>query len=242
MSTNNEIVIAFDLYGTLLSTESVAGQLAEYFGQEKAQSIATLWRRYQLEYTWRLNNIYQPFSTVTRSSLQHALADFSLTLPQEATDSVMRAYDALSAFPDVVPALKSLSSRSNILPVIFSNGTHSMVSNSIHHSRDLEPLSAIFEKIVTVEEVKKFKPAPEVYRYLAEQVGRADSMDEVWIVSSNPFDIVGARRVGMKGCWVDRQRSGWKDGLLEGLEGRPTVTVQGIEEVFDAVLNHEVEG
>ena len=51
------IIIAFDLYGTLLSTESIAKQLSEHFGKEKAQSLATLWRRYQLEYTWRLNSM-----------------------------------------------------------------------------------------------------------------------------------------------------------------------------------------
>lgn len=52
-----KIVVAFDLYGTLLSTESIAKELASHFGQEKAQSIAAVWRKYQLEYTWRLNSM-----------------------------------------------------------------------------------------------------------------------------------------------------------------------------------------
>lgn len=50
-------VIAFDLYGTLLSTESIAKELAKLFGQDKAESLAALWRRYQLEYTWRINSM-----------------------------------------------------------------------------------------------------------------------------------------------------------------------------------------
>ena len=53
----DRIVIAFDLYGTLLSTESIARELAAHFGQDKAASIAAVWRRYQLEYTWRLNSM-----------------------------------------------------------------------------------------------------------------------------------------------------------------------------------------
>jgi len=57
MSEKDQIVIAFDLYGTLLSTESIANELARHFGQEKAASLAALWRRYQLEYTWRLNSM-----------------------------------------------------------------------------------------------------------------------------------------------------------------------------------------
>jgi 2-haloacid dehalogenase len=47
-----EIVLAFDAYGTLLSTESIATKLAEHFGHEKATAIAAKWRLYQLEYTW----------------------------------------------------------------------------------------------------------------------------------------------------------------------------------------------
>jgi 2-haloacid dehalogenase len=57
MPSNTKTVIAFDLYGTLLSTESIAKELAPHFGDEKANSIAALWRRYQLEYTWRLNSM-----------------------------------------------------------------------------------------------------------------------------------------------------------------------------------------
>jgi len=63
-----EIIIAFDLYGTLLDTESISKQLAEHFGQEKAQSIAAAWRRYQLEYTWRLNSMGKDAASRPRRS------------------------------------------------------------------------------------------------------------------------------------------------------------------------------
>lgn len=54
---SDKTVVAFDAYGTLLSTESIAKKLASHFGQEKAQTIAATWRKYQLEYTWRLNSM-----------------------------------------------------------------------------------------------------------------------------------------------------------------------------------------
>ena len=54
---SNKTILAFDAYGTLLSTESIAKKLASHFGQENAQTIATTWRKYQLEYTWRLNSM-----------------------------------------------------------------------------------------------------------------------------------------------------------------------------------------
>lgn len=46
MASSNLIVIAFDLYGTLLSMDSIANELAKYFGSDKAASLAALWRRY----------------------------------------------------------------------------------------------------------------------------------------------------------------------------------------------------
>ena len=65
MSHGKKIIIAFDLYGTLLSTESIAEELARHFGNDKAQTLATVWRRYQLEYTWRLNSM----STIESSGI-----------------------------------------------------------------------------------------------------------------------------------------------------------------------------
>ena len=56
-SSKKQTILAFDLYGTLLSTESIAKDLASHFGEEKAAKVAALWRRYQLEYTWRLNSM-----------------------------------------------------------------------------------------------------------------------------------------------------------------------------------------
>lgn len=70
---SSKIVVAFDAYGTLLSTESIAKQLAEHFGQDKAKAIAATWRKYQLEYTWRLNSM----------SMQH-LPTSALSVPADA--------------------------------------------------------------------------------------------------------------------------------------------------------------
>lgn len=50
-------VIAFDLYGTILSTESISRELEGFYGPEKAKAIASQARRYQLDYTWRSNSM-----------------------------------------------------------------------------------------------------------------------------------------------------------------------------------------
>lgn len=67
---SDKTVIAFDLYGTLLSTESIAEELAKLFGHERAASIATTWRRYQLEYTWRINSMGPGISSLSHFTAQ----------------------------------------------------------------------------------------------------------------------------------------------------------------------------
>ncbi|KAL8948977.1 MAG: hypothetical protein Q9222_004883 [Ikaeria aurantiellina] len=236
---DKNIILAFDLYGTLLSTESIAKELAKHFGNDKAVEVAATWRKYQLEYTWRLNsmNQYLPFSTVTRRSLQHALSENDLALPSSsATESLFSAYDSLSTFPDVSPALSSIKKSPSVTAVVFSNGTQQMVTNSVHHSPDLSPFAQVFKDIITVEEVQKFKPHPDVYYHLAEKVGKGrEQMGGIWLVSGNPFDVVGAKAVGMKACWVDRGGGGWSDALIEGEMGTPDLIVKGLEEVAERV-------
>ncbi|KAL9029730.1 MAG: hypothetical protein Q9180_006995 [Flavoplaca navasiana] len=263
MTAAEKTIIAFDLYGTLLSTESIAQELAKQFGQEKSASIAATWRKYQLEYTWRLNSMvkrasprtapsktkytpahfcleqYLPFSSVTQRALTHALSEHAVPPPPEAAvASLMSAYDSLSTFPDVAPALESLAKSPSVTPVVFSNGTDEMVGNSVHRSPDLSPYSNVFRDFVTVEEVKKFKPHPDVYYHLAKKVGKSKgNMGDIWLVSGNPFDVIGAKAVGAKACWVDRGGHGWSDRLGEGDAGEPDFIGKDLGEIVQKILN-----
>lgn len=121
-----------------------------------------------------------------------------------------------------------------------------MVSSSVTQSPDLKEHADVFKDIVTVEEVKKFKPAPEVYYHLAERVGMdpkdPKSLAQVWVVSGNPFDIVGARAVGMNAIWVNRKdHRGWEDGLVDSEKGRPTEVVSQLHEAVVTVMSHAVD-
>lgn len=183
-----------------------------------------------------------PFSEITRNSLSHALAESGLSLEKGAIEKLMKAYDSLATFPDVPPALEAIAKMTDINAVVFSNGTDSMVGNSVNSSPDLGPHASVFKEIITVEEVQCFKPHPSVYYHLAEKVGKSkNAMGEIWLVSGNPFDVVGARAVGMQACWVDRACSGWTDELFQGSTGRPTVVVKSLGEVVGAVKKTHAE-
>jgi len=188
-----------------------------------------------------LKDRYQPFSEVTRNSLSHALGDHGLELDKDSVEALMKAYDSLSTFPDVDAALSVVSKNPRLTAVVFSNGTDSMVSSSVKSSPDLGPRASVFEQIVTVEEVKKFKPSPDVYFHLAEKMGKEKSkqgMKEMWLISGNPFDVVGARAMGMQAAWVDRQGNGWSDGLVTEGAGTPTLMGKDLSEIVEAILKY----
>lgn len=176
---------------------------------------------------------YEPFSSITKKSLGHALKEQGLTLSSADTDELMRAYDSLSTFSDVQPALEVLGNAQDVTCVFFSQGTYEMVSTSVTRSPDLGPHAiSTFKDIIVVEETKKFKPAPETYHHLIKRLGKtAGDFNGVWLVSSNPFDIVGSRAVGMEAAWVDRAGNGWVDNLGDA----PSIIVNDIREVVDKV-------
>ncbi|KAJ5560524.1 (S)-2-haloacid dehalogenase [Penicillium frequentans] len=214
MSSQTKAVVAFDLYDTLLSTASISKKLEPILDTNTAHSLSLLWRRYQLEYTWRLNSLgrFDSYYNITVNSLRHAAGDLQVELDQKQIDNLMTAYDSLSTFPDVEKALERIRSSSVLTAVIFSNGQKSMVENSGLRSADLGPQAATFDKIVTVDSVKKYKPTPDVYQYLAAQVGKAPhQLKDIWLVSGNPFDITGSKNAGLNAAWVERRSDcGWR--------------------------------
>jgi FMN phosphatase YigB (HAD superfamily) len=78
--------------------------------------------------------------------------------------------------------------------VVFSNGAPQMLDAIMGAAG----LHTYLQGFVSVDEVGAYKPSPKVYRYVAERLERP--IGEVRLVSSNPFDIIGAEAAGMRAC------------------------------------------
>ncbi|PYH99272.1 haloacid dehalogenase, type II [Aspergillus ellipticus CBS 707.79] len=232
------IVLAFDIYGTLFSFDAVTHELQRYLGDDKAraQTVSQTWRRYQLEYTWRLNSMgrYLPFRDVTKNSLVHALADTGSQLGPDEIEHVMATYNSLTLFPDVDSALGQIAVLPRVSAVIFSNGTPEMVSSCVDRTPSLSRHQGFFKDTISVDRVGQYKPAPAVYKHLAARVGKGHSaMQDIWLISGNPFDVAGALNVGMRAIWVDRAEAPWTDRVLPDLE--PTATVHDLGQVAEVI-------
>lgn len=243
-----ETVIAFDLYGTILSTASIGNRLTSLYGKDKAASIAANARVYQLEYTWRINSMqgdsssnqpYYDFDKVTRWSFQHAAKDVGVSITPEDEDTILNAYNSLDPFEDAIRGIQHANAVLGTHSFIFSNGTPDMLSASLSTSPGLANAGISFrsDRIISVDDFKVFKPDPRVYHHLREAAQKVDPEAEeinVWVVSSNPFDVVGAVSAGLKAVWVSRGKE-WVDGLGKGAGHNPTIIVDGVDDAIFAI-------
>ena len=109
-----------------------------------------------------------------------------------------------------------------------------MVNNSVMPLADLSPHAGVFQDIITVDDVQRYKPTPEVYFYLAEKVSKPRTQSsELWLVSGNPFDTTGAKNVGLRAAWVDRA---WRDRMIE--DGVPDVSAKNLEDLMVKIEKH----
>jgi 2-haloacid dehalogenase len=147
----------------------------------------------------------------------------------------MKAYDSLHVFPEVPAALKLLQDKDGAIEAyIFSNGTDDMVGNSVKKSPDLGPYASLFKSLITVESLQVYKPDPKVYAHLVGAVGKKDGECEVWVVSANPFDILGAKVAGLQAAFIDRTGSGWIDRLDE--TQAPSIIATDVEDAVKSII------
>ncbi len=217
--------IVFDLYGTLYDVHSVA-RLCDDLYPARGDALSRLWRQKQLEYTWlrSLMGLYVNFETVTEDALRHSCAHLGLPLDAVTEQRLSDAYLRLTPFPDTPLALRRLKAAG--LPLgILSNGSHYSIEQVVSNSG----LNRAFDHLISVEEVKVFKPDNRVYALAEQQMGYA--REEILFVSSNAWDASGAAHFGFPVCWINRQ-----GGVFDELGIRPRQTVPDLEAMTDWLL------
>ena len=191
--------IGFDIYGTLVDPLEMNEHLRP-IAREKADRMSELWRDKQIEYTFRrgLMREYEDFSVCTRQALVFAARTLGVDLSKEDQEKLLEEYQNLRPYPDVVPGIEALRKEGRVL-VAFSNGVEATARTLLSRAGILPHLHGV----VSVDDLKTFKPDPEVYRYLARYLERMPY--ETWLVSSNPFDVIGAKSAGLKAVWIKRK-------------------------------------
>ncbi len=212
------ITLAFDVYGTLIDTHGVIVALEKHVGN-KAAEFSRTWREKQLEYSFRrgLMQNYENFARCTSDALDYTCAYFKVPLSQQDKDELLGAYKVLPAFTDVAEGL-ARAKNAGFRLFAFSNGSADAVETLLKHAGIRE----YFIGVVSVDEMKSFKPNPAVYSHFLKRAGAVGA--DAWLISGNPFDVIGAISAGMRGAWVKRT----PDALFDPWGIKPTLTVTSL--------------
>jgi 2-haloacid dehalogenase len=190
--------LAFDAYGTLYDVHSVI-ELCEQLFPGQGTALSNAWRLKQLQYSWQrsLMDRYADFWKVTEDGLVFAGNSLNLNLDPAKRKQLMEAYLSLKTFPDVLTGLKELSAAGYKLAIL-SNGAPRMLQEVTKNAK----IEQFLAHIISVDELKIYKPSPRVYQLASKKLGTAP--EATGFVSSNSWDIAGAASFGLTTFWINR--------------------------------------
>jgi len=191
---------------------------------DKATAFNITWRDKQLEYSFRLAVMkkFNHFSECTRMALDYCDEYFKTNLTDQHKKSLLGLYKKLPAYDETLPCLQNLNEK-GIEIFAFSNGKKEDLVSLFNHAGIIK----YFDKIISVDEVNTFKPAPEVYELLS-SYSHADNQN-TWLVSSNAFDIIGAGAVGVQTIWIKLN----ENTVFDPFDIRPTHEIANLTELTD---------
>jgi 2-haloacid dehalogenase len=212
---------AFDLFGTLVDLGSVSKVFSKVnIKIDNPKLFTEIWQSKQLQYAWLLNftNRYEPFSELSIHALKFTAKIFGLNLSDEQISKLNEAKLNLDPFPDSEKGLQKLNEairrrtttrtgeeEANVAEadkirsiIVLSNGE---ADKSDKLLSDIG-LRKYFDYIISAEEVRKYKPSPEPYLLVSNKLNL--QISQTALVSSNLWDIAGAKSVGMHTCWINR--------------------------------------
>jgi 2-haloacid dehalogenase len=181
-------LIVFDVNETLSDMEPIRARLAELGAPP---GLADSWFPSTLRDGFALAaaGSYAPFAAIARTHLGHY------------ADAVLQTFATLDVHPDVPEGLRRLRA-AGIRMVTLSNGATAIAEGLLERAG----VADLVERTLSVEDVRRWKPAREPYLYAAEVAG-VDPADAM-LVAVHPWDIDGARRAGLQAGWIDRGGNG----------------------------------
>ena len=132
----------------------------------------------------------------------------------------------LPAFSDVKDCFPELKEAGHRL-FAFSNGSKSAVTHLLGNAG----IMPFFDGVVSVEKTKIFKPSPIVYEHFNTVTN--SQKERSWMISGNPFDVIGALSYGMKSAWVRRS----SETIWDPWPFEPTITVNQLTDLHSKIQN-----
>jgi 2-haloacid dehalogenase len=220
-------VCVFDVNETLLDLRALDPAFAEVFGDAAARRE---WfsQMIQSALVATVTGAYAPFGQIGDAALSMVAARRGVALADDARRRLLAGMRRLPPHPDVRPALERLRAAGLRLATL-TNSTAEVAEAQLAHAG----LSELFELRLSVDAVRRLKPAPEAYQLAAERLGVP--LGEIRLVAAHAWDIAGALRAGCAGAFVARPGM-----LLDPLVPAPDVVGADMGEVAEQILRVEL--
>jgi 2-haloacid dehalogenase len=217
-----KVTLAFDVNETLLSLAPIRGRLEEIFGDDPPMGE---WFARMLHGSLVANDLdqYRDFSEIGTEALLGVAARHGVSLKGETAQEVVEAMRRLPPHPEVYNALERLFDAGFVMLALTNGGTataNAQIENAGLH--------IFVRRVISVEEVRRFKPDPRPYRHAA-QLMEVD-IDELMLVAAHDWDCAGAMAAGAQAAYVNRPGSVW--GLPVD---PPALVVEDIKGLADAL-------
>src|SRR5690349_7593533 len=138
---------------------------------------------------------YRDFSEVTRDALAYTLDSLGLQYDDDSFARIIGKYLHLDLYPD---ALAALAAMKDLKLAILSNGSPDMLGALVKNSG----LDRMLDATISIDSKKIFKPSPDAYTLIESTLGIPPR--EVLFISSNPWDVCGAKAFGLNVAWIER--------------------------------------
>lgn len=210
----------FDAYGTLFDVHSAAGRLKDAIGPHAAR-LSEIWRAKHLEYTWVLSlaGRQATFRALAEQSLDTAIAMAGGIAPG-MRERLLDGYLTLDAYPEVARVLGALRERGSRLAIL-SNGDPDMLAAAVASAG----LHGLLDAVLSASAAQIFKPSARVYALATSRLGLQPG--QIVFVSSNRWDVAGARACGFETVWINR---------MSGPDEYPDLSPGAVAANLDALL------
>jgi 2-haloacid dehalogenase len=189
-------VLAFDVNETLLDLAALRGPFARALG-DPAPMGEWFARLLHGSLVATLTDSYEEFATIGRHALDVVASRRGRQLTEAERDAILGTMLELPAHPEVPDALSRLRSAGFPLATL-TNSSPEMAWAQLEHAG----IGDRFDHVFSVEEVRRYKPAPEPYLLAAERLGVAPA--DLRMVAAHDWDVWGAMRAGCAAAYVAR--------------------------------------
>ncbi|MFT6430103.1 MAG: 2-haloacid dehalogenase [Halopseudomonas sp.] len=189
-------IIVFDVNETLLDITTLSPLFERVFGDGV---VLREWFAQLILYsqTMTLSGRYAPFGELAIGTLHMVGTIHGIAIEQTDIEELKQRLSVMPAHTDVAPALNTLR-KAGFRLVTLSNSPGGSSPSPLERAG----LGDFFERSFSVDAIGKFKPAPETYQMVADELSM-QTIDLV-LVACHLWDTAGAQAVGCHGALLTR--------------------------------------